>query len=131
MFLRLGGLVITSAGPYMKRDGKGVRGRKGCQIDLLIQARRTICVVEIKRRCEIGRVKPFRQTADNLWLAAKWFHRAAEQGHAESQYKLGECYRYGWGLEKDEVEAMKWYRKAAEQGHEESAHEVFRDATGK
>ena len=54
MFLRLDGLVITSAGPYMKRDGKGVRGRKGCQIDLLIQARRTICVVEIKRRCEIG-----------------------------------------------------------------------------
>ena len=51
MFLRLDGLVITSAGPYMKRDGKGVRGRKG----LLIQARRTICVVEIKRRCEIGR----------------------------------------------------------------------------
>lgn len=55
MFLRLDGLVITSAGPYMKRDGKGVRGRKGCQIDLLIQARRTICVVKIKRRCEIGR----------------------------------------------------------------------------
>ena len=55
MFLRLDGLVITSAGPYMKRDGKGVRGRKGCQIDLLIQTQRTICVVEIKRRCEIGR----------------------------------------------------------------------------
>jgi len=32
-----------------------VRGRKGCQIDLLIQTRRTICVVEIKRRREIGR----------------------------------------------------------------------------
>ena len=31
------------------------RGRKGCQIDLLIQSRRTICVVEIKRRKEIGR----------------------------------------------------------------------------
>jgi len=28
---------------------------KGCQIDLLIQSRRTICVVEIKRRKEIGR----------------------------------------------------------------------------
>ena len=80
---------------------------------------------------EVVADKPFRQTADNLWLAAKWFHRAAEQGHAESQYKLGKCYRYGWGLEKDEVEAMKWYRKAAEQGHEESAHEVLRDATGK
>lgn len=53
--LHLDGLVITSAGPYMKRAGKGVRGRKGCQIDLLIQTRRTICVVEIKRCREIGR----------------------------------------------------------------------------
>ena len=63
--------------------------------------------------------------------AMKWYRKAAEQSHAESQYKLGECYRYGWGLEKDEVEAMKWYRKAAEQRHEESAHEVLRDATDK
>ena len=54
-FLHLDGLVITSAGPYMRRAGKGERGRKGCQIDLLIQTRRTICVVEIKRRREIGR----------------------------------------------------------------------------
>ena len=53
--LHLDGLVITSAGPYMRRAGKGPRGRGGCQIDLLIQTRRTICVIEIKRRQEIGR----------------------------------------------------------------------------
>lgn len=53
--LHLGGLIITSAGPYMRRAGSGARGRKGCQIDLLIQTRRTICVVEVKRMREIGR----------------------------------------------------------------------------
>ena len=98
---------------------KGRAGRKGCQIDLLIQARRTICVVEIKRRCEIGRVKPFRQMADNLWLAAKWFHRAAAQGNAEAQYELGELYNDGFNLiggTVNENEAVKWYRKAAEHG---------------
>ena len=127
MFLRLDGLVITSAGPYMKRDGKGVRGRKGCQIDLLIQARRTICVVEIKCRCEIGRVKPFRQTADNLWLAVKWFRKAADQGNAEAQYELGELYNDGFNLiggTVNENEAVKWYRKAAEQGHAESQYKL-------
>ena len=53
--LHLGGMIITSAGPYLRRAGSGARGRKGCQIDLLIQTRRTICVVEVKRMREIGR----------------------------------------------------------------------------
>lgn len=53
--LHLDGLVITSAGPYVRRTGEGARGRRGCQVDLLLQTRRTICVVEVKRRREIGR----------------------------------------------------------------------------
>lgn len=53
--LHFDGLVITSAGPYLRRSGKGNRGRKGCQVDLMIQTRRTICIVEVKRREEIGR----------------------------------------------------------------------------
>ena len=44
-----------SAAPYRRRGTKGPRGRKGCQIDLLIQTRRAICVVEIKRKREIER----------------------------------------------------------------------------
>ena len=53
--LHLSGTVITSAAPYRRRGTKGPRGRKGCQVDLLIQTRRTICLVEIKRMREIGR----------------------------------------------------------------------------
>ncbi len=53
--LHLDGLVITSAGPYLRRAAKGPRGRKGCQVDLLVQTRRTLCVVEAKRMREIGR----------------------------------------------------------------------------
>ena len=53
--LNLKGTIITSASPYRRNATSGKRGRKGCQIDLLIQTRRSICVVEIKRRKEIGR----------------------------------------------------------------------------
>ena len=53
--LHLSGAVITSAAPYRRRGTNGPRGRKGCQVDLLIQTRRTICLVEIKRMREIGR----------------------------------------------------------------------------
>ena len=53
--LHLSDAVVTSAAPYRRRGTKGSRGRRGCQIDLLIQTRRTICRVEIKRMREIGR----------------------------------------------------------------------------
>ena len=42
--------------------------------------------------------------------------RGGERGEGEAQCKLGGCYCYGEGVEKDEAEAVKWYRKAAEQG---------------
>ncbi len=48
--------------------------------------------------------------------AAKWFHRAAEQGAAEAQFNLGLSYDKGQGVPQDHAEAMKWYRMAAEQG---------------
>lgn len=51
-YLHLDGALITSAGPYRK-IGKG--RRKGCQVDLLIQTRRSLHFVEIKRKNEIGR----------------------------------------------------------------------------
>ena len=53
--LNLKGSLITSAAPYRRNGTSGPRGRKGCQIDLLVQTRRTVCVVEVKRRREIDR----------------------------------------------------------------------------
>ena len=49
--------------------------------------------------------------------AMKWYRAAAEQGHAEAQCCLGECYYSGQGVAQDYEQAMKWYRAAAEQGH--------------
>lgn len=49
--------------------------------------------------------------------AAKWYRKAAEQGHMYAQYSLAWCYDKGIGVTALPVEAAKWYRKAAEQGH--------------
>lgn len=46
----------------------------------------------------------------------------AETGDAEGQYQLGKHYDYGWGVERDAVEAAKWYEKSAIQGHIEAQH---------
>ncbi len=49
--------------------------------------------------------------------AAEWFSKAAEQGHADAQYNLGELYNKGRGVKKNKKTAQKWYKAAAEQGH--------------
>jgi len=41
---------VLSAAPFRKTG----RGGAGCQIDLLIQTRKSVCVVEVKRKNEIG-----------------------------------------------------------------------------
>ena len=56
--------------------------------------------------------------------AVGWYRIAAEQGHADAQYKLGDCYYYGDGVENDKEKAVQWYRKAAEQGHAEAQYKL-------
>ena len=54
-YLHMDGALVTSAGPYRRFRDKGGRGGAGCQIDLLIQTRRALCFIEVKRKREIGR----------------------------------------------------------------------------
>lgn len=43
----------------------------------------------------------------------KWYKKAAEQGHTESQFMVAVIYN----ASENETEALKWCRKAAENGH--------------
>lgn len=54
-YLHIGAALISSAGPYRRHATKGPRGRIGCQIDLLIQTRKSLWFIEVKRKHEIGR----------------------------------------------------------------------------
>ena len=50
--------------------------------------------------------------------ALYWWTKAAEQGHAEAMFKLGEFYEYGGEyIEGDNAKEAYWYTKAAEMGH--------------
>ena len=48
----------------------------------------------------------------------------AQKGDAEAQYSLGNCYFYGFGVAKDQHEAVKWLRKAAEQGYKPAQNDL-------
>jgi hypothetical protein len=48
------------------------------------------------------------------------YRKAAEQGHAESQFDLGYRYYVGLGVPQDYKQAIFWFKKAAEQGLSEA-----------
>jgi len=47
-------------------------------------------------------------------LAADWYRKAAEKGHREAQFKLGECYFHGQGVSQNHEEAVRWYLKSSQ-----------------
>jgi TPR repeat protein len=52
------------------------------------------------------------------------YRKAAEQGHAEAQFRLGAMYFSGDGVPRDDAGALRWYRLAAEQGHAEAQDDL-------
>lgn len=56
--------------------------------------------------------------------AALWYAKAANQGHAQAQWNLGNLYANGMGVEPDLREAVEWYTKAALQGHAQAQNDL-------
>jgi TPR repeat protein len=50
--------------------------------------------------------------------AAKWYRKAAEQGHSWGQYNLGGMYANGFGVDQDYIEAYKWVLLAEMNGYD-------------
>ena len=59
--------------------------------------------------------------------AEKWYsravnsyHKESEEGDEESQYRLGNCYFEGRGIDQNDEEAVRWYRKSADLGYSDA-----------
>jgi TPR repeat protein len=50
------------------------------------------------------------------------FQALADQGNVEGQYFLGLFYHNGFGVKRDQAEAVKWFQKAAQQGDARSQY---------
>ncbi|MDI1294189.1 MAG: tetratricopeptide repeat protein, partial [Methylobacter sp.] len=53
---------------------------------------------------------------EKYFEAFTWLQKAADQGNAGSQVRLGLMYALGKGVHADETEAVAWLRKSADQG---------------
>ena len=91
---------------------------------------------EILRRAKAGDVKAQagvgflygdglgKQFPINHVEAAKWWRKAAEQGHGHSSFMLSMLYENGSGVTEDKEEALKWMRRSASQGWAEAQIEM-------
>lgn len=57
-------------------------------------------------------------------IAFNIYRQLAEQGHAQSTFKVGVYYACGYSVPKDEIEAVRWYYKSAELGCAEGQFQV-------
>ncbi len=79
-----------------------------------------IARVERERREAAARAEREQQEAQKraeLEQQVQNARNAAEHGDAEAQFNLGDMYRFGRGISRDQAKAAHWYRLAAEQGH--------------
>ena len=51
--------------------------------------------------------------------------KLAEQGNPEAQYKVGEMYETGKGVQKDPEIALTWFEKAAAQDHKKAVYKLL------
>jgi len=51
--------------------------------------------------------------------------KLAEQGNPEAQYKVGEMYETGKGVQKDPAIALTWFEKAAAQDHKKAVYKLL------
>ena len=49
---------------------------------------------------------------------------AAEKGHVEAQFLIGDCYDNGYGIVEDVDKAIEWYEKAGNKGHAEAQYRL-------
>ena len=56
--------------------------------------------------------------------ALREFWALAQRDDAEGQNGLGVMYIKGWGVAKDDAQAVRWWRKSAEQGNAKAQHSL-------
>ncbi len=65
-----------------------------------------------------------RGVTSDMQSAVAWYERAAGEGLAPAEYRLGSIYEKGLGVPKDLAKAQDWYRRAADAGNVKAMHNL-------
>jgi hypothetical protein len=120
----LAGLI---AGPALAGVEEGIAAyRQGALKVALKELKPAAETGDAEAQYYLGRVFYYGGTGfpSDYGRAAAWVLKAAGQGHAAAQYKIGGSYFSGRGVLKDPVAAVAWWRRAADQGHAEAQNNL-------
>ncbi|MBI3675035.1 MAG: SEL1-like repeat protein [Proteobacteria bacterium] len=125
-------VMMGTAGFILSQTGStadaAIFGRKDTSADA-----RFVLADATKKKTSIEAVVPDRAQAEYLTgrgkpksdeQAARWLVRAANEGNAVAQYRLGMLYRHGLGVEADPAQALRWYEASALQGNRKAMHNL-------
>lgn len=73
-------------------------------------------------RAQFALATHYAEVSRNLAAAARWYQKAAAQGFAPAEFRLGFLYQNGLGVPRDLEQAGAWYLKAAKQGNISAMH---------
>ena len=59
-------------------------------------------------------------------MAVFWYKKAAQNGLADAQFAMGQCYELGKGFDKDPNIAYYWYKQASDNGHPEAKQKLVK-----
>lgn len=73
-----------------------------------------------RQTAKLGVGTAIKYFARDYGFAVKWFHEAAQQGHAGAQLELAKLYFAGWGIKQNDEKAKEWAEKAKAQGNKDA-----------
>lgn len=126
-----GSLISTDPLTPAPSTGKGAANAKAADTDKAASMREAAVKGDLEAQFHVGQsylagrdAEQALERQERLSRAVRWFRRAAESGHAPSQYRLATLYELGQGAPKDLGEAAQWYQRAAEGGHLKAMHNL-------
>ncbi len=83
-----------------------------------------LCLVEYSIPVSLNKSLSLKRPDNKIKNNIPYLLKRATHGDANSQYKLGLCYKEGEDIEKNYEEAVKWFTKAADSNHAKALKEL-------
>lgn len=111
------------------------QGNKGANEYIEIIKDRVAFSTELQAKAQAGDVESMKSLAmrydvgwanesKDLGKAFYWYEQAAKSGDAYAQFRVGEMYEEGRGVERSYAKAMEWYLKSSDSGWGEPCYRI-------
>ena len=95
--------------------GRCLEETNACNVEIVAAYRKSAEMGNPEAMCFLGEWYQYGEKGlpIDAKLKFRWWRKAAEKGYYQAQYKIGDCYDWGRGIEEDKREAIKWFKRSA------------------